>query len=82
MTTWKSCHFCHNEVSNQTQAVFALIIPFWIAPATPLDKVYREIALLKKLHHPNIVKLVEVLDEPKEDILYMVFELMPGGLVV
>jgi [calcium/calmodulin-dependent protein kinase] kinase len=37
----------------------------------PLDRVYREIAILKKLDHPNIVKLVEVLDDPDEDNLYM-----------
>ena len=30
------------------------------APTTPLDRVYREIALLKKLDHPNVVKLIEV----------------------
>jgi serine/threonine protein kinase len=37
----------------------------------PLDRVYREIAILKKLHHPNIVKLFEVLDDPVEDHLYL-----------
>ena len=37
----------------------------------PLDKVYREIAILKKLDHPNVVKLVEVVDDPEEDNLYM-----------
>lgn len=37
----------------------------------PLENVYREIAILKKLDHPNIVKLVEVLDDPAEDNLYM-----------
>ena len=46
---------------------------------SPLDKVYKEIALLKKISHPNLVKLIEVLDEPGEDILYMVFELLPNG---
>jgi len=37
----------------------------------PLQKVYREIAIMKKLDHPNVVKLVEVLDDPEEDNLYM-----------
>lgn len=48
----------------------------------PLDKVYREIAILKKLDHPNIVKLVEVLDDPDEDHLYLVFELLDRGQVL
>uniref|UniRef100_A0A915CYV7 calcium/calmodulin-dependent protein kinase n=1 Tax=Ditylenchus dipsaci TaxID=166011 RepID=A0A915CYV7_9BILA len=33
-----------------------------------------EIAILKKLSHPNVVKLVEVLDDPSDNYLYMVFE--------
>ena len=37
----------------------------------PLQKVYREIAIMKKLDHPNVVKLVEVLDDPEQDNLYM-----------
>uniref|UniRef100_A0A8C5GUP0 calcium/calmodulin-dependent protein kinase n=1 Tax=Gouania willdenowi TaxID=441366 RepID=A0A8C5GUP0_GOUWI len=40
-------------------------------PVLPLDRVYREIAILKKLDHPNVVKLVEVLDDPDEDGLHM-----------
>ena len=32
---------------------------------------YREIAIMKKLDHPNVVKLVEVLDDPEDDQLYM-----------
>nr|XP_023014647.1 calcium/calmodulin-dependent protein kinase kinase 1-like isoform X2 [Leptinotarsa decemlineata]XP_023014648.1 calcium/calmodulin-dependent protein kinase kinase 1-like isoform X2 [Leptinotarsa decemlineata] len=48
----------------------------------PLQKVYREIAILKKLDHPNVVKLVEVLDDPVEDHLYLVFELLEGGQVL
>jgi hypothetical protein len=30
-----------------------------------------EIAIMKKLNHENVVKLVEVLDDPKGDGLYM-----------
>lgn len=49
---------------------------------SPLQRVYREIAVLKKLDHPNVVKLVEVLDDPAEDHLYMVFELLERGQVL
>ncbi|CAL8266695.1 unnamed protein product [Merluccius merluccius] len=48
----------------------------------PLERVYQEIAILKKLDHLNIVKLVEVLDDPAEDNLHMVFELMRQGPVM
>lgn len=48
----------------------------------PLERVYREIAILKKLDHPNVVKLVEVLDDPDEDKLYLVFELVERGEVM
>uniref|UniRef100_A0A7N8YBN0 Calcium/calmodulin-dependent protein kinase kinase 2-like n=1 Tax=Mastacembelus armatus TaxID=205130 RepID=A0A7N8YBN0_9TELE len=42
-----------------------------LQPKGPLERVYQEIAILKKLDHPNVVKLVEVLDDPSEDHLYM-----------
>ncbi|NXR90809.1 KKCC2 kinase, partial [Hypocryptadius cinnamomeus] len=48
----------------------------------PIEQVYQEIAILKKLDHPNVVKLVEVLDDPSEDHLYMVFELVKQGPVM
>ncbi|XP_053225838.1 calcium/calmodulin-dependent protein kinase kinase 2 isoform X6 [Podarcis raffonei] len=51
-------------------------------PKGPIEQVYQEIAILKKLDHPNVVKLVEVLDDPSEDHLYMVFELVKKGPVM
>ncbi|XP_017271750.1 calcium/calmodulin-dependent protein kinase kinase 1b isoform X2 [Kryptolebias marmoratus] len=48
----------------------------------PLERIYREVAILKKLDHPNVVKLVEVLDDPDEDGLHMAFELMTKGPVI
>lgn len=62
--------------------MFGRLPPRWIGKSnssgllTPLERVYREIAVLKKLDHPNVVKLVEVLDDPEEDQLYLVFELL------
>uniref|UniRef100_A0A8B9ZUT1 Calcium/calmodulin dependent protein kinase kinase 1 n=1 Tax=Anas zonorhyncha TaxID=75864 RepID=A0A8B9ZUT1_9AVES len=46
-------------------------------PMAPLDRVYQEIAILKKLDHVNIVKLIEVLDDPAEDNLYMGLTALP-----
>uniref|UniRef100_A0A8B9LGL0 calcium/calmodulin-dependent protein kinase n=1 Tax=Astyanax mexicanus TaxID=7994 RepID=A0A8B9LGL0_ASTMX len=51
-------------------------------PLGPLNRVYQEIAILKKLDHLNVVKLVEVLDDPDEDNLHMAFELVPKGPVM
>ncbi|KAK3735941.1 hypothetical protein QZH41_013938, partial [Actinostola sp. cb2023] len=36
-----------------------------------LENLQREIAILKKMDHPNIVRLYEVLDDPAEDNLYL-----------
>jgi serine/threonine protein kinase len=41
-----------------------------------------EIAIMKKLHHPNLVQLYEVLDDPEEDSIYMVMEICKGGVVM
>ncbi|KAG7206120.1 hypothetical protein KM043_003514 [Ampulex compressa] len=62
--------------------IFGRMAPGRRGAADPLAKVYREIALLKKLDHPNVVKLVEVLDDPDEDNLYLVFELVQRGEVL
>lgn len=35
--------------------------------STALEKVEREIALMKRLRHPNLVSLVDVIDDEEED---------------
>ncbi|KAI8827101.1 kinase-like domain-containing protein [Fimicolochytrium jonesii] len=48
-----------------------------------LGSIKREVAILKKLSkHPNINALVEVLDDGKEDNLYMIFELCEYGPIM
>ncbi|KAB8621893.1 hypothetical protein FH972_026004 [Carpinus fangiana] len=40
----------------------------------PEDKVKREIAILKKTNHPNVVSLIEVIDDPEMTKIYIVLE--------
>ena len=37
---------------------------------------------MKKLNHPNLVSLLEVLDDPAEDSLYMVLEMCKKGVIM
>jgi len=43
-----------------------------------LADVYQEAALLGLLAHPRIVRLLEVMDDPEEDRLYLVLEALEG----
>lgn len=38
------------------------------------DKVKKEVAILKKVHHPNVVTLLEVIDDPEISKIYVVLE--------
>ncbi|KAF1850881.1 Pkinase-domain-containing protein [Cucurbitaria berberidis CBS 394.84] len=46
------------------------------------ELIKEEIAIMKKLNHPNLVTLIEVLDDPEEDSLYMVMEMCKKGVVM
>ncbi|KAL7624542.1 hypothetical protein AAE478_006109 [Parahypoxylon ruwenzoriense] len=50
--------------------------------ASPQDKTKREIAILKKIRHPNVVALLEVIDDPEFKKIYMVLEHVELGEVV
>eukprot|EP00761_Pharyngomonas_kirbyi_P003195 gb/GECH01003199.1/.p1 GENE.gb/GECH01003199.1/~~gb/GECH01003199.1/.p1 ORF type:complete len:571 (+),score=141.06 gb/GECH01003199.1/:1-1713(+) len=49
---------------------------------TQKDSFRQEIAILKKISHPNIVRLHEVIDDPTKDKLYMILEYVEQGPVM
>ncbi|OAY51633.1 serine/threonine-protein kinase GRIK2 isoform X2 [Manihot esculenta] len=53
-----------------------------VAPSeTAMSDVLREVLIMKMLDHPNIVNLIEVIDDPNTDHFYMVLEYVDGKWV-
>ncbi|CAN1171920.1 Serine/threonine-protein kinase GRIK2 [Linum perenne] len=53
-----------------------------VAPSeTAMSDVLREVHIMKMLQHPNIVNLIEVIDDPNTDHFYMVLEYVDGKWV-
>nr|XP_043611152.1 serine/threonine-protein kinase GRIK1-like [Erigeron canadensis]XP_043611153.1 serine/threonine-protein kinase GRIK1-like [Erigeron canadensis] len=53
-----------------------------VAPSeTAMTDVFREVLIMKMLDHPNIVNLIEVIDDPNMDHFYMVLEYVEGKWV-
>ncbi|PIA37409.1 hypothetical protein AQUCO_03000179v1 [Aquilegia coerulea] len=53
-----------------------------VAPSeTAMTDVLREVSIMKMLCHPNIVNLIEVIDDPNTDQFYMVLEYVEGKWV-
>ncbi|XP_075489802.1 serine/threonine-protein kinase GRIK2-like isoform X2 [Primulina tabacum] len=48
---------------------------------TAMSDVLREVLIMKVLSHPNIVNLIEVIDDPTSDHFYMVLEYVEGKWV-
>ncbi|KAJ5760169.1 hypothetical protein N7520_007325 [Penicillium odoratum] len=48
----------------------------------PEDKVKKEVAILKKARHPNVVSLLEVIDDPNRQKVYIVLEYVENGEIV
>ncbi|KAJ3414231.1 hypothetical protein HDV05_006848 [Chytridiales sp. JEL 0842] len=48
-------------------------------PNPQLEKIKKEIAILKKCNHPNVVYLKEVIDDPQAAKIYLVLEYLAGG---
>jgi serine/threonine protein kinase len=50
-----------------------------LASTNSIDLIRSELAILKKLSHPNVIRLYQVLDDPDCDSIYMVLEMMKKG---
>lgn len=48
----------------------------------PEDKVKKEVAILKKARHPNVVSLLEVIDDPNRQKVYIVLEYIENGEII
>lgn len=49
---------------------------------SPFEKTKREIAILKKIRHPNVVALLEVIDDPDYKKIYLCLEHVECGEVI
>lgn len=46
------------------------------------ENVLREIRILQKLKHPNIVHLFEVINDEEDDYIYLIMEYLSGGSIL
>lgn len=53
-----------------------------VTALSPQDKTKKEIAILKKIRHPNVVALHEIIDDPELKKIYMVLEHVELGEIV
>ncbi|XP_022731063.1 serine/threonine-protein kinase GRIK2-like [Durio zibethinus] len=75
-----------NSVDGRHYAIKAFhkshLLKMRVAPSeTAMTDVLREVLIMKILQHPNIVNLIEVIDDPSTDQFYMVLEYVEGKWV-
>ncbi|KAL0735241.1 hypothetical protein Bca4012_011451 [Brassica carinata] len=75
-----------STVDGQHYAIKAFhkshLVRLRVAPSeTAMSDVLREVMIMKILEHPNIVNLIEVIDDPETDHFYMVLEYIDGKWV-
>jgi [calcium/calmodulin-dependent protein kinase] kinase len=56
--------------------------PTGLGYRTAYDAVIKEIGILKLLHNPNVIRLVEVIDDPECEKLYLVMEWAELGQIL
>ena len=53
-----------------------------MASSNEYDNVKQEMAIMKKLDHPYVLKLYEIIDDPENQKLYLIIELVRNGSLV
>ncbi|KAF8161179.1 other/CAMKK/ELM protein kinase [Crassisporium funariophilum] len=49
--------------------------------SSTMNSIRKEVAIMKKCRHANLVRLVEIIDDPKDEKIYMIMEYLAGGPV-
>ncbi|KAJ2902545.1 hypothetical protein GGI21_004540, partial [Coemansia aciculifera] len=73
--THKSAVGSHRQSSRQRSGSHGILR----IDIDKMERVKREIAILKKCRHPNVVRLREVIDDAHARRIYLVIEFMDGG---
>eukprot|EP01017_Pseudomicrothorax_dubius_P029714 TRINITY_DN3641_c0_g1_i1.p1 TRINITY_DN3641_c0_g1~~TRINITY_DN3641_c0_g1_i1.p1 ORF type:complete len:308 (+),score=68.21 TRINITY_DN3641_c0_g1_i1:64-987(+) len=47
-----------------------------------LQDVFREVAIMRKINHPNVIKLYEFVDDFENDQIYIILEYAEGGQII
>ena len=69
-------------IMNADQKQFALKTTQRKQAAASLAQLSSEVAALMRLHHPNVIKLHEVIDDARHAELFLVFEYAEGGPIM
>lgn len=73
------------NIERNSHLVAIKIVPRYSAKrrlgklGAPEDRTKREVAILKKARHPNVVSLLEVIDDPNKNKVYLILEYVDKG---
>lgn len=68
-----------DSASHEQRAIKLVARRAFVGDEPTGEDVMREVAIMKKLSHPHIVKLYECIDDPHDDTVYLVTQYVEGG---
>ena len=69
---------CYDTDTNE-QYAFKMIPRGRMLETSKANDIMREVAIMKKLQHPNIVRLYECIDDPEAEMVYLVMQYIDNG---